>query len=99
MDKLDLEVKITDKLTEIADLFRSKNGQYAEEEDAFVNFERAGELLGKTKEEALLGFVAKQMVHVCGNKPINSKAYTDHINDIIVYMLILSVMLEECKNE
>lgn len=98
MDKLDLEVKITDKLTAIADLFRSKNGQYAEDDDdAFVNFERAGELLGKTKEEALLGFVAKQMVHVCGNKPINSKAYTDHINDIIVYMLILSVMLEECK--
>jgi hypothetical protein len=55
LDKLDLEVKITDKLTEIADLFRSKNGQYAEDDDAFVNFERAGELLGKTKEEALLG--------------------------------------------
>lgn len=99
MDKLDLEVKITDKLAKIADLFRSKNGQYAEDDDAFVNFERAGELLGKTKEEALLGFVAKQMVHVCGNKPISSKAYTDHINDIIVYMLILSIMLEECKNE
>lgn len=90
---------ITETMQKSLNTLTDKAKEYARKEDMFHNFEVAAVLKGETREEALFGFMDKNLVSISDMVP-NAGSYTqekwqEKIGDTINYLLILSAMVSE----
>ncbi len=80
-------------------VFLKKQKEYAQNDDVFYNFRRAGDVLNTTKEKALCGMMSKHLVSVLDivEHPdrFNHAQLDEKIGDLIVYLCILEAMLME----
>lgn len=82
---------------------KQKQAEYAEDEDALAQFERAGVLQGCGPEMALLGMVSKHIVALYDLARVeeltgwrrSGKRWEEYTGDIVVYMLILGAMVSD----
>lgn len=88
--------KVDAKLTECYKLMKEKNEAYKSASDPMNNFTQFANLAHQTREQALLSFAGKQIVQVYNTEAIKTDpSYRERIMDIINYMAILLVMLDE----
>lgn len=95
-----------DKLVErrvelIKSVLKSKAGEYASSKDRLHNFQRAANMLGVTREKALVGMWAKHIVSVLDivdgfdiKKP-TEELINEKIGDSICYLVLLEAILKE----
>ena len=76
------------------DLYREKNREYQNTEDQFENFTKGAELNQCSREQALWGYVTKQIVSLASiiQTGKNREKISEKAKDIIVYMAILEAM-------
>lgn len=92
----DFVTKVDAKLTDCYKLMKEKNEAYKSASDPLNNFTQFANLAHISREEALLAFVGKQIVQVYNTEAIKTDpSYRERIMDIINYMAILLVMLDE----
>lgn len=90
------------RLDEVYNRFKKKNEAYSGGEDALNAIKRAGAILDKPVEDALLGMVSKHLVSVIdlADDMVEGKLPTvellaEKTGDIIVYMTLLEAILIE----
>jgi len=79
-----------------------KDKEYSRNGEKLHNFKRAGELLGVTPEEALLGMWSKQLVSLMdiardvkeGRLP-SRELLTEKVGDVINYAVLLEALITE----
>lgn len=89
--------KLESIIRDIVCKYRDKKEQYSGSTcDKMYNFNATAKLMGISPERALLGFMAKQVVHIYtpGVDRCND-TYKDHIIDVITYLITLYMMIEE----
>src|SRR6185369_16348388 len=92
---------VNEVLGSLQDKFRVKNGEYRTDRDRGANFTDGAALQGETPEQALIGYVSKQMVSLCAAKHQHTERLTDpafieeKAGDVAVYMIILLAMTRE----
>jgi len=76
------------------ELYKSKNKEYQNTKDKFENFTKGAELNQCTREQALWGYVTKQIVSLASiiKSGKNREKIGEKARDIIVYMAILEAM-------
>ena len=92
-----------DKTTSV---LKSKAGEYASGNERFHNFIRAAEILGTTRQKALVGMMVKHIVSVFdiveqsayGTFP-KDEVIEEKIGDSINYLILLEAMIKEDKLE
>jgi hypothetical protein len=100
--ELDFEKVVAETLENVKALLIEKGAEYRRNNNPYHNFERGAEMTGKTREEALQGFLLKHLISVedlrndtaKGIVPLLSKI-EEKYNDIIVYFLIEKAMMVE----
>lgn len=106
MDKINLQLRVENKLHDIYTLFEAKNNQYSTV-DPFANFTTGANLMFGddtiyAKYSALKAYVAKHIAHVYNNSLTGPKV-KESIGDIVVYFIIAWIMAdlaaEEQENE
>ena len=106
MDKINLQLRIENKLHDIHTLFGAKNIQYSTD-DPLANFTAGAKLLYNNdnmcaKYETLKAYVAKHIAHVYNHSLVGPKV-KESIVDIVVYFIIAWIMAdlaaEEQENE
>lgn len=92
--------KISDTFTECYNLIERKNADYADEGNPFKNFEMSTQV-GVTPARAILVRVSDKLSRVSNllNKEatVNDESIADTLNDMINYIAILKVYLNEQK--
>lgn len=71
------------------------------EENAFANFERVGERIGISREQALMVYLEKHLdgIHAWVNGHRSQReSVRGRINDAIVYLCLLRGMVEEAES-
>lgn len=83
-----------DVLKSCIDLYKAKNKEYQNTDDQFENFTKGAELNNCTLEQALWGYVTKQIVSLASiiQTGKNREKISEKARDIIVYMAILEAM-------
>jgi len=80
----------------------SKGKEYSTEDDKLHNFKKASDITGKSKEEALMGFMLKHIVSINdiieqskeGKLP-SREVIDEKIGDVINYFILLEACLVE----
>lgn len=90
--------EIVDKqILKIKDILIKKTAEYNLESDRLSIFKHAAQLEQRTPEQALLGFVAKQITSlyemVNSNKSYSEVVWDEKITDIICYQILLKGLL------
>lgn len=91
------------ELKELEDLVIVKGKEYVRNNNPFHNFEQGATFTGMTKESVLYGFLLKHLIslndimmdHEWERKIINIDQFNEKIKDIMVYLLILKIMVNE----
>ena len=88
--------------TEVTDLFKSKNGSYGRDNDAFGNFRQATTRIRNSQEanevfDTLMIYVEKHLYALYQNK-LDDSEFEERVKDIIVYML-LSLGMKDAYNK
>lgn len=106
MNKINLQLRVENKLHDIHTLFGAKNIQYSTD-DPLANFTAGAKLLYNNdnmcaKYETLKAYVAKHIAHVY-NHSLTGPKVKESIGDIVVYFIIAWIMAdlaaEEQENE
>ena len=91
---------ITTVIPKLLELVKRKGDQYTgEEQSCFVNFEEGAKLAGDTKEHYLLVQATKQWFVLtdwskrAGLEEAEKREIKQRIDDVMVYMLLLTYML------
>ena len=86
-------------LDDIKNMLSFKGEEYVgASQDRYRNFNQAADLQHESKQQALLGFVSKQIVSLLDAKHVNPDRLTDptfideKAGDIAVYMILLMAM-------
>lgn len=91
--------KLVDKnLNKIKNVLCKKTAEYNLDDDRLSVFKRAGELERCTPEQALFGFVSKQIISISDyiiEENYDKEKYYEKCIDIIAYMLLLLALVEE----
>jgi hypothetical protein len=99
MNNVVFEKIIKSRLDEILATLASKGDEYTVGLDRLSNFKEAAELLGRTEEQVLLGYVTKHIIalkdFIQDGKPVSQAQWVEKFQDIICYMLILETLLIE----
>jgi hypothetical protein len=80
----------------------TKRGEYANANNVFHNFHRATNILGGSREAALMGMAVKHFVSILdivdnidAALPASDEVVSEKIGDMINYLVILEAMLYE----
>lgn len=100
MNNAYFEVYVEKVLAEVKELLTRKGEEYNKAaDDRFSNFHLQAILQGRSREQALLGNVSKQITSLYDlifKAELSSfSLYKEKTRDIIVYMLLLEAMLKE----
>ena len=102
MNHTELNNIVKRRLDEVYNRFRKKNEAYSGGDDALNAIKRAGAILNKPVEDALMGMVSKHLVSVIdlANDMVAGRLPTvdllaEKTGDIIVYMTLLEAILIE----
>jgi hypothetical protein len=95
-------INLLDKhFDEIKKINVTKGQDYSGDEDALLNFKRAGANLGLTPEQVLAVYLSKHydaVMTYCKQGQVESEAIEGRIHDIILYCFLLMGLIEE-KNK
>ena len=90
---------VADEMSTVEKTLVRKQAEYNLVEDRFDNFKTAATLRQCTPEEALTGYVAKQIVSlysmVKSQDTFSMDLWQEKLNDIICYMILLLGLLED----
>lgn len=90
--------KVDAKMTQCYKLLKQKQTAYKTDTDPFNNFRQFAHLSGTTQEQALLAYAGKQIVQLYNPHAIeNDPNYEERVMDVLNYMAILLVMIDEGK--
>jgi len=102
MDITNYNTIIEKQINKCKEMISSKRSEYANDKDPLNNFNRAGNLLGKTPIGALAGMMSKHTIsvydmlkdHEAGRR-FSKEKWDEKITDSINYLLLLQTLLEE----
>lgn len=93
---------LENRINLMRNLITKKRGEYAKDTDVFHNFQRAANIIGGSREEALIGMAVKHFVSILDivdnlgeQYPPNDDVISEKIGDMIAYLVILEAMLYE----
>lgn len=96
MNKEEFDSKVTACYDKCAKLLQTKNNEYSSYSNPLNNFDAFAGLAGITREEALLAYAGKQIAQIYNKNAIkNDPNYIERVMDVINYLVIYLVMLEE----
>lgn len=85
--------------TRCVDMLRNKSNDYAEGQDAFLNFKTAAQIAGISPEQTLLTLLGMKMSRltqlVSKGKSAKNESVEDTLLDIINYVVLLRGMMKE----
>lgn len=98
----EFECSIEAMITRIISTTKSKNSDYAMDDDAFSNFNFAN-LFGVTTEDAILTFISTKMARyenlVANKKNPNNESIKDTLLDLFIYLIIYDVYTIASQND
>jgi hypothetical protein len=99
MTRKDFDHIVSNRCEVIQQVLLNKGCEYADDTNAFRNFERAARLLNTTRDKALLGMLSKHLVSVMdlinGDLPLEDHIVSEKIGDTINYLILLEAMFYE----
>jgi hypothetical protein len=102
MQKKETMLTVCDIFKQCQDLYERKRAEYQNTDDQFENFRQGAKLNQTNSINTLWGYVTKQIVSLAAlvNKvPHDKDLMHEKAQDILVYMAILMVLLEEEDSE
>lgn len=95
--QLDIPTQLQNRFNDLVKLYKKKAEEYVTDSwDS--NFVKGANFLQTTKEEVLLGYVAKHIVSITDivkGKPATKNVIEEKIGDIHIYFALLEIMLKE----
>lgn len=88
------------RITDLRETLSVKGAEYAKFGDRLSNFKIAGNLLGQSPSQALLGMVVKHIVALvdftnCKFEGVSDAQFDEKVGDIIAYMCLLDGLYTE----